>query len=344
MQQALGIVAVCVDISRDDVDIVSRAERLLLFADFGRVQHDLLLFNQLDGGHLIHRLNVQAEHRAGWQSEQFAQQLFAQARRLNLDVRRGAIRFPDLKRAGRREIKAAGRDEVFGGQSGFRQPRPLKDKRRMVVHVKQRVQQGKSLFAVHQHGLHADLLEIALHIQSDTRQPRPRTLDAFGFDAEGHQLDARLSVVAAHVLCLQQLNVFCAERTIGLVAFQHGKRTRKRFRVVLAVDAGHLHMHSAVKVAVKTAPAAENTELFRFILKVVVHIVKEQRHGVIVFRHAAKPVLVHAQIRNRLLCAAGVPAVRFRLTGQLFELLFLRPRQLNAGLFSPVLQAPSPLF
>ena len=56
----------------------------------------------------------------------------------------------------------------------------------MVVHVKQRVQQRKSLFAVHQHGLHADLLEIALHIQSDTRQPRPRTLDAFGFDAEGH--------------------------------------------------------------------------------------------------------------------------------------------------------------
>ena len=36
--------------------------------------------------HLIHRLNVQAEHRAGWQSEQFAQQLFAQSRRLNLDV------------------------------------------------------------------------------------------------------------------------------------------------------------------------------------------------------------------------------------------------------------------
>ena len=58
---------------------------------------------------------MQAEHRAGWQSEQFSQQLFAQARRLNLDVRRGAIRFPDLKRAGRREIKAAGRDEVFGG-------------------------------------------------------------------------------------------------------------------------------------------------------------------------------------------------------------------------------------
>ena len=115
MQQALGIVAVCVDISRDDVDIVSRTKRLLLFADFGRVQHDLLLFNQLDGGHLIHRLNVQAEHRAGWQSEQFAQQLFAQARRLNLDVRRGAICFPDLKRAGRREIKTAGRDEVFGG-------------------------------------------------------------------------------------------------------------------------------------------------------------------------------------------------------------------------------------
>lgn len=58
LQQALGIVAVCVDISRDDVDIVSRTKRLLLFADFGRVQHDLLLFNQLDGGHLIHRLNV----------------------------------------------------------------------------------------------------------------------------------------------------------------------------------------------------------------------------------------------------------------------------------------------
>lgn len=131
----------------------------------------------------------------------------------------------------------------------------------------------------------------------------------------------------------QQLNVFCAERTIGFVAFQHGKRTRKRFRVVLAVDAGHLHMHSAVKVAVKAAPAAENTELFRFIFKVVVHIVKEQRHGVIVFRHAAKPVLVHAQIRNRLLCAVGVPAVRFRLTSQLFELLLLRPRQLNAGFF-----------
>lgn len=103
-------------------------------------------------------------------------------------------------------------------------------------------------------------------------------------------------------------------------------------------------MHSAVKVAVKAHQPAENTELFRFVLKVVVHIVKEQRHGVIVFRHAAKPVLVHAQIRNRLLCAVGVPAVRFRLTGQLFELLLLRPRQLNAGLFSPVLQAPSPLF
>ena len=76
----------------------------------------------------------------------------------------------------------------------------------------------------------------------------------------------------------------------------------------------------------------------------LVHIIKEQRHGVIVFRDAAKPVLVHAQIRNRLLCAVGVHAVRFRLTGQLFELLLLRPRQLNAGLFSPVLQVPSPLF
>ena len=31
----------------------------------------------------------------------------------------------------------------------------------MVVHVKQRVQQGKPLFAVHQHGLHAELLEFA---------------------------------------------------------------------------------------------------------------------------------------------------------------------------------------
>ena len=125
-----------------DVDVVARAHGLFLLIDFGLVQVGHFALDHFQRFHMIDSLNVQGYDHAGVQLQQFRQHAVGQFRRVDLQhADRGQLSaHGELPPAAK--LKAAGCNEVFGGQSCRREPAPIKLKGFIgIVHVEDTVQQ-----------------------------------------------------------------------------------------------------------------------------------------------------------------------------------------------------------
>ena len=94
------------------------------------------------------------------------------------------------------EGKGAGRDKVLHGKPGGSQPVPVKEKRLLLVHVEDAVEQFQTLLSVHRVSLNTQPLEVVQHIGLNALQPELGAFQRIGLDAEGQVLGLDEAIVA----------------------------------------------------------------------------------------------------------------------------------------------------
>ena len=84
---------------------------------------------------LIDRGDVHGYYLGGIHLQEILQELIGKVRRCDLQVAHGAVQFSHLKTPAALENKGARSDEILHGESGSRQPFPVKGKPLMISHV-----------------------------------------------------------------------------------------------------------------------------------------------------------------------------------------------------------------
>ncbi len=103
------------------------------------------------------------------------------------------------------EIKARRRNEILGGQARGRKPFPVKEERRLVVHVEQIIQQFQPILAIQRRGSHPQPLEAVeqIHLKCVPDAAWPALV--FAVHPKGQVLALGQTIVALRQLLLKHL-------------------------------------------------------------------------------------------------------------------------------------------
>ena len=200
------------------------------------------------------------------------------------------------------EGKGAGRDKVLHGKPGGSQPVPVKEKRLLLVHVEDAVEQFQTLLSVHRISLYAQPLKVVQHIGLNALQPELGAFQRIGLDAEGQVLGLDKAIVAFGQLIFQHLGVFGADAVVAVALQRNGDALRVGILVCRRIDKGQLKAHGAVKVVEEVAPAVKDSGLVLVLIQLVVDVLELHRLGVVMIGHAADAVREHTLKGDGILC------------------------------------------
>ena len=133
-QQLLGFAAIGGQIAGNDVHVISRSDRFLLFLDLHSVEIGDLALHVANGCNLINGLNMDGHDEAGFHGEEIGQAAVIQIRRKDGEEADLALPIAHPEGVLVTEVKAGWNDEVLGRKSGGREPFPVEEEG-LGVHV-----------------------------------------------------------------------------------------------------------------------------------------------------------------------------------------------------------------
>ena len=330
-QQLRQTVHITVHFSRQDVDVITGADSLLLFVDFAAVDIGQFPLHQLNGFYMVKGLDMHGDHLRGLHTQEIHQHTVIQLRCQDVHEAHGSHLLADHEPVAILEVQTARRNEILGGQAGGREPLPIEQERRLgFIHVHHAVHELQAFLAIQRFSLYSQPFQMIQQLQFDLLQPGLCCTDAFSLDGERDVLAALQGIVAFRHLTQQHRRKLVADMIEAIVLMRDDQGLLKLSLVDLRVHEAELHMHIRLKEVQDTAPAAEDRLTILLLGLLVVDVVKTDGFGVAVFRHPAQAVRIHPQVRNGLLSGLGMLGL-FRLRHDLRQLLLFSPGQFHLG-------------
>ena len=119
IQHVPGFIAVGLQVSRDDVHVIARADRLLLLFDFHSVDVCHLRLHHLDGRCLIQRLHMHIDDQVLIGIQEVLQHLIGKFRCQDVQKRHGSDSLSHLEISAAFKFHTGRCDIVLGGKSGL---------------------------------------------------------------------------------------------------------------------------------------------------------------------------------------------------------------------------------
>ncbi len=309
LQQRPGLGPVGIQITGNDVHVVSGADGLLLLLDLHAVQVGELPLDVFDGGVLVNGLDVQRHHLAVLQVQELFQHLVRQLRGQDLQKGRRAVGPADLEHPAVLEGEAVRGDEVFAGQPGFPDGVPGETELLSARGVEHLVKDGQPLIAVERVRPDAQHLEISEDIRLHPFQPGLGRFQALRFHAEGDVLGLGQAVIALGELILEHIRVFLPDAVVGVDLLRDANGPLVFLHVGALIEEGELDVDRAVEVVEEVAVILKNPVLVFVLGQLIVDVIKTNLLGVVAVRHHTDPVPAHLPVGDGLLGGLGEPTV-----------------------------------
>ena len=301
LKQLLCLAAVCGEVARQYVHVVTGAYCLLLLLYLCGVKLSELALHGLDGFHLVEGLDVHPYDERAVHLKEVREQPVIQLRRDDVEEGHGAVFRAHAEVAAGRKRKAAWRDEVLHRHTAGRELLPVELELLLPVDVEDAVHQGKAGFAVQRLGLDTELAEVVEDVQLKALKPRLRGLVALGLDTEGDVLVLDETVVASLQLVLEHLRILDAQAVVLVAAQGDDDALAVGLLVGRRVDERKLKAHRGVEVVEKLAPAVEDGVLVLALAQLVVDVLKLYGLGIEIALHTADTVREHTLERYAVL-------------------------------------------
>ena len=313
LQQRLGLSPVGIQITGNDVHVISGADGLLLLLDLHAVQVGELPLDIFDGGVLVDGLDVQRHHLAVLQVQEVLQHFVRQLRGQNLQEGRRAVGPADLEHPAILEGEAVRGDEVLAGQPGFPDGVPGEAELLPARGVEHLVQDRQPLIAAERVRPDAQHLEISQDIRLHPLQPGLGRFQALRLHAEGDVLGLGQAVVALGELISEHIRVFLPDAVVGVDLLRDANGPLVFLHVGALIEEGELDVDGAVKIVEKVTVILKNPVFILVLGQLIVDIVKTNLLGVVAVRHHTDPVPAHLPVGDGLLGGLGEPAVQLGL-------------------------------
>ena len=207
-QQLLGFAAIGGQIAGNDVHVISRSDRFLLFLDLHSVEIGDLALHVANGCNLINGLNMDGHDEAGFHGEEIGQAAVIQIETPRMEKKlTSPCLLPIPKVCLSRKSKLDGTMKSLV-ESPEGENCHFQSKRKGWVSMWNISCMSFNRSAIQWRREIAETLEVIQQINFNAFQPRLRGLEVLRFDAEGDELGFRQAVVALDQLVLQHLGIF----------------------------------------------------------------------------------------------------------------------------------------
>ena len=329
LQDFLCLVAVGSKVGRNDVHIITGANRLFLFLNGHLLQIGDLALDRLDCLGLVNRLNVHRNDQTGFHIEEVSEHTVVEFGSENLQKRHRTELFAYAKLLAVAELKGAWGDKVLYGKTAWSEPFPLKVEIGMLVDVEHTVHESQTLFAVQGFSRYAEPLEVVKQIGLNAVETGFCFFHVGSFDAEGQILGLDKTVIATGKLIAKHFRVFLTD-VIEVVALRGNDDTLTVGVLVCRhIHKRQLELNRAVKVIKEITPALKDRCFILVLIELIVDVLELDGLGEVAGFYTAHPIGEHTLKRDAVLCRLLFVILIFRSCDGGFDLLLFRPRELS---------------
>ena len=293
LQKSLGISAVGRQIRRNDVNIISGTDCLLLFLDLAAIQFRDGALDGLDGTVLIDTLNVHGDDLGRIHIQKILQKLVADVGGRDAQKAGGAIDAAHLEGTAVLESKGGGRNGILHGQPAFHKVFPVKVKLGCAVHVEHIVHEFQPLGTIQGFCLHTQPVEVVQQIVLDVVEPGLDLCHAFALHPKGDEFGLGQTIIALGKLLAQHLGILGTNIVKAVLLERNADAFLKLGAVGCHVHKGQFKFDGAVEKVEEGTPFLENGGLVLLLGELVIDVLILDGAGVVAGTDTAGAVLKH---------------------------------------------------
>ena len=215
---------------------------------------------------------MDGNHQIALHIQEVFQNLVTELRCQDLEKADPAELFPHAKIPGTVKVKGAGSNKVFGAQTGFVEPFPVKEKGLRGVHAQNVMEHPEPLLTGEGFSHNPHAFEIVQDVRFQPFQPGLGCFDGIGINAKGEVLGFHQAVVAPGQLVLQHLGILLPDGVKFIPLVGNLNAVHEGILRSGEVQEGQLEADGGIEVIEKVAPAVKDGLLVLIVGELIVDV------------------------------------------------------------------------